>query len=155
MIDQLCTAHEADGAPLVPLRLEMAMKRRARHLAALAAVLSAGCSGAPRQELAPDAEALVGVWRVDLRPTPDAEPYYQEFIVEGVEGDTIRGTFYGTPIEHGRINTDWGQVRFAFTTADGSGPYNTSGVLSGTRVQGTTHSLGRRFLAVWSAERTP
>lgn len=48
-----------------------------------------------------------------------------------------------------RLNTDWGEVHFAFTTADNSGAYNTSGVL-----HGTTHSLGRGFLAVWTAERT-
>ena len=38
-------------------------------------------------------------------------------------------------------------------TDDGSGAYNTSGVLLQGRLQGLTHSLGREFLAVWSAER--
>ncbi len=50
-------------------------------------------------------------------------------------------------------NTYWGQVHFAFTTSDGSGAYNTSGILVGTQLRGTTHSLGREFLAVWTAER--
>lgn len=129
------------------------MNLPARPLVLLVLVAALGCTGATRRTKAPDATALIGTWKVDLRPTPDAEPYFQEFVVEAIEGDTIRGTFYGTPIEHGRINSDWGEVRFAFTTADGSGAYNTSGVLRGTGLRGTTHSLGRSFLAVWTAER--
>ncbi len=99
------------------------------------------------------ASELVGAWMVDLRPTPDAEPYLQEFIVESVEGDSIVGTFYDTPIEEGRINRDWGALRFAFVTADGSGPYNHSGVLTSAGLVGMTHSLGRDFLAYWTAAR--
>lgn len=98
-------------------------------------------------------EALVGTWQVDLRPTPDAEPYYQEFEVFDVEGSELTGRFYGSEIVQGSINDDWGQVRFAFTTQDGSGIYHTAGVLDGDRLSGTTHSLGRNFLSVWTAER--
>ncbi len=101
----------------------------------------------------PAPSSLIGTWKVDLRPTPDAEPYYQEFVVTAVEGGTFTGTFYNTPIENGRINEDWGAIHFAFTTSDGSGPYNTAGVLMGTEMSGTTHSPGRDFLAVWTAER--
>ncbi len=129
------------------------MNRRARLAAALCFAVLLGCAKDSGADIPSTAAGLIGTWKVDLRPTPDAEPYYQEFVVESVEGDTIRGTFYGTAIEHGRLNADWGQVRFAFSTADGSGPYNTSGVFNGTRIEGTTHSLGRDFLAVWSAER--
>ncbi len=101
----------------------------------------------------PDPEALVGTWRVDLRPTPDAEAYYREFVVRRVDGETFEGSFYGTELQHGRVNTDWGSLHFAFATSDGSGVYNTSGVLDGDKLRGTTHSLGREFLAVWTAER--
>jgi hypothetical protein len=100
-----------------------------------------------------DASGLLGTWQVDLRPTPDAEPYFQEFIVESVDGDSITGTFYGTPIEEGRLNHTWGALRFAFVTADGSGPYHHSGQLSNGRLTGMTHSLGRDFLAYWTAVR--
>ena len=99
------------------------------------------------------ASDLMGVWKVDLRPTPDAEPYVQEFTVESVDGDSITGTFYGTPIQEGRFNVDWGALRFAFVTADGSGPYHHSGLLSNGRLIGMTHSLGRDFLAYWTAVR--
>ena len=100
----------------------------------------------------PDAEALVRAWRVDLRPTPDADAYFQPFRVDSVADGVITGSFYGTPIENGRIDMNWGVVHFAFTTQDGSGVYHTSGVLRDGRLQGTTHSLGRGFLNVWTAE---
>ena len=114
-----------------------------------ACLLSLAAAAGP----APDPNALVGTWRVDLRPTPDAEPYYQEFVVSSVDGDTFAGSFYGTAIEHGRVNTDWGAVHFAFVTADGSGAYNSTGVLADGILRGSTHSLGRGFLAVWTADR--
>jgi hypothetical protein len=105
------------------------------------------------QEAAPNVQELIGVWKVDLRPTPDAEPYYQEFVVSKIDSNTFEGTFYGTELRHGRINTDWDGVHFAFVTNDGSGDYNTSGVLAGDSLRGTTHSLGRAFLSVWTAKR--
>ncbi len=100
----------------------------------------------------PDPEALVGTWVVDLRPTPDAAPYLQEFVVTSVANGQLEGTFYGSSIEEGRINTDWGLVRFAFVTTDGAGVYHTSGRLDGGRLEGLTHSLGRDFLSYWTAE---
>lgn len=119
-----------------------------------AAALLAACQ--PRAEAGtPDAEALLGTWQVDLRPTPDAPAYLQEFVVTSVAGDTLVGTFYGTAITHGRINSAWNAVHFAFVTSDGSGAYNTTGVLAGDQLRGTTHSLGRNFLAVWTATHTP
>ena len=102
----------------------------------------------------PDPNELIGTWQVDLRPTPDAAPYYQSFTVTAIDGNTFTGTFYQSAIVEGRINTDWGAVYFAFTTDDGSGVYHTAGRLVEGRMEGTTHSLGRDFLAVWTAERT-
>jgi hypothetical protein len=98
-------------------------------------------------------QTLVGTWQVDLRPTPDAEPYVQEFVITAVAGNTFTGTFYGTPVEQARINSIWGKLRIAFVTRDGSGPYNHSAVLEGTRLEGLTNSTGRDFLAYWSAEK--
>ena len=116
-------------------------------------VLATGTAAATWWNSGPGPEELVGSWEVDLRPTPDAEPYLQEFVVRSVEGNGFEGSFYGTPITEGRLNVDWGAVRFAFVTADGSGPYNHSGVLREGRLEGTTHSLGRDFLSYWTAER--
>ena len=100
-----------------------------------------------------DASQLIGTWKVDLRPTPDAEPYFNEFVVTEVNGKTFVGTFYGTPVTQARINTDWSAVRIAFVTEDNSGPYNHSAVLSGNKLEGLSNSTGRDFLSYWSAEK--
>ena len=98
-------------------------------------------------------DLLPGTWQVDLRPTPDAEPYYKSFIVTSVEGRSFSGSFYDAPISQGRINTDWGKLRIAFETNDGSGPYHHSATLEGDRLVGLSNSIGRDFLAYWSAVR--
>jgi hypothetical protein len=97
------------------------------------------------------ADRLPGTWIVDLRPTPDAEPYYKEFVITAVDGNSFSGTFYDTPISEGRVNTDWGKLRIAFMTEDGSGPYYHAAVLEGDTLEGTSNSTGRDFLAYWSA----
>ena len=100
-----------------------------------------------------DPDALIGSWEVDLRPSPDAAPYYQILKITAVDGNQIKGTFYDSPIKFGRINTAFGKVVFAFVTEDGSGVYNTSAVLVGDHLEGTTHAVGRGFISPWKAER--
>ncbi len=123
--------------------------------------LSLGCAlliglmgaGLARQSAKPDPARLVGSWKVDLRPRPDAPPSYAKFEVTKIEGDTLVGTFYGSEIKNGRLNRDWGSLYFAFTTTDNSGgSYNTTGKLVEGRLEGTTHAVDRKFLAVWKAE---
>ncbi|MDJ0908400.1 MAG: hypothetical protein QNI99_04375 [Woeseiaceae bacterium] len=109
------------------------------------------CAAVDSSTGVPDAEALLGTWTVDLRPTPDSEPYYQEFVVSAVDGNSFTATFYGTPVSQARINTDWGKLRIAFVTADGSGDYNHSAVLEGDTLEGLSNSTGRDFLSYWSA----
>lgn len=94
---------------------------------------------------------MLGTWQVDLRPTPDSDPYYKEFIVTGVRGGSFSGTFYDTPISEGRINNDWGKLRIAFVTADGSGSYYHSATLEREVLEGLSNSTGRGFLAYWTA----
>ena len=127
------------------------MNRRNLLTLLLLCVWLVSCA-APGPTVAPvSAYALVGTWTVDLRPTPDAEPYYQDFVVESVEGSAFTGTFYGTSVSEARVNTDWGKLRIAFVTADGSGAYHHSAVLVGDRLEGMSNSTGRDFLAYWSA----
>ena len=111
--------------------------------------LQACSSNGPKTVIAED--YLLGSWQVDLRPTPDAEPYYQEFVVTAVQDGSFSGTFYGAPISEGRINNDWGKLRIAFMTADGSGPYYHSATLENMTLEGLSNSTGREFLAYWSA----
>ncbi len=131
--------------------------------AAFGLLLAAGCSGTGAKTddtvtgtaspAAPPAESLVGEWQIDLRPLPTSEPYFQPFVVESVDGKRFEGTFYGSAISEGRLNTDWGAVYFSFLTLDGSGAYLHSGVLRDGRLEGTTNSTGRDFLSVWSGQR--
>jgi hypothetical protein len=117
-----------------------------------ALVLLTGCTAPPVKTI-PEPAELIGVWKVDLRPDPAAAGYYQEFVVTSVQGKSFSGTFYGAPVSQARINTDWGAVRIAFVTADGSGDYNHSAVLTGDKLEGLTNSTGRDFLSYWSATK--
>ena len=65
-----------------------------------ALVLLTGCTTPPVTS-SPEPGQLVGVWKVDLRPDPAAEGYYQEFVVTAVQGKSFSGTFYGAPISQG------------------------------------------------------
>ena len=103
---------------------------------------------------APDPSILIGEWQVDLRPKPGAEPYFQKLVVSAVNDSTFTGTFYyDSEIQEARYNTDWGVLTIAFVTADGSGPYNTTARLEGDELKGTTHSIGRDFVALWTARK--
>ena len=95
-------------------------------------------------------DPLIGEWTIDLRPTPDAEGYYQPFQVTKIEGNTFSGTFYGSPIENGLINRNWDKLYFAFTTSDASSDYYHSGYLENGSLQGITYCPNRSFTAPWT-----
>lgn len=101
----------------------------------------------------PDASELIGTWLIDLRPSPNAAPYVQEMTITSVENGRLQGTFYGSTMQHGRLNTAWGRVIFAFVTEDGSGVYNTTGELRDGKLVGTTHAIGRDFISPWTGEK--
>lgn len=100
-----------------------------------------------------DSVDLMGTWEVDLRPTPDAEPSLQTFVVESVENDSLSGTFYNAQIQAGKIDTQWGSVQFTFVTGDGTGAYYSTGKFVNGRLEGTTYSPSRKLFSVWSATR--
>ncbi len=111
------------------------------------------CASATSTTNVVDPDGLLGTWIVDLRPTPGSDPYYKEFVVTSVQGRSFTGTFYDTPVSQARINTDWGKLRIAFVTTDGSGPYHHSAVLEDDTLEGLSNSTGRDFLSYWSAVR--
>ena len=117
----------------------------------LAVLFLAGCAITQPNGGSVDAQALVGTWKVDLRPKPGDPEYFRQFVVTSVTGKTFAGTFYGTPVEQARINTDWGAVRIAFVTSDQSGPYHHSASLVKDQLEGLTNSTGRNFLSYWTA----
>lgn len=100
-------------------------------------------------------EELIGQWQIDLRPTPDSEAYYQDFVVDALEGNVLKGSFYGSPIEAGLINKSWPNFYFAFTTNDATHAYYHSGYLKEGKLYGTSYCPGRAFIARWTGERKP
>lgn len=96
---------------------------------------------------------ILGTYIIDLRPTPDSEPYLKEFKFTKVEGKKFDGEFYSYPFSGGFLNTDWDKVYFAFTTADQSGTYYHSGYVEGNKVFGITLNEGRGFVLPWKGER--
>ena len=121
-----------------------------RLLLGVLALSASACTTLPAAPR-PDTRALLGTWTVDLCPQPDAPAYLKTFVVTAVTGNTFEGSFYDTPITHGRINVDWGTVRVAFVTSDRSGAYMHSAVLSGGRLEGLINATGRGFLSYWIA----
>ncbi|MBC7571417.1 MAG: hypothetical protein H7319_17055 [Spirosoma sp.] len=98
-------------------------------------------------------QALIGTWEIDLRPSPDAAPYLKKFVVTGYTDDSLNGVFYDTVFSDGKINTAWGKIYFAFTTADRSGTYYHNGYLYENKLYGMSYSTGRGFVIPWFSVR--
>ena len=94
-------------------------------------------------------EDLVGTWLVDL-----GNGATTELTVATAGADHLTGSFYGTRFEATRVRALPDRVHLAFVTSDGSGPYNSQAeLLEDGTLRGTTHSVGRDFLSVWTARR--
>ena len=100
-----------------------------------------------------DNVALMGEWVIDLRPTPQAEGYFQPFIVEAIKGNTIKGTFYGSKLENSILNDNWDKLYFAFTTNDSTNEYYHSGYLLDGKLFGITYCPNRGFTAPWTGTK--
>ncbi|MEY8848772.1 hypothetical protein AB9K26_08150 [Psychroserpens sp. XS_ASV72] len=94
-------------------------------------------------------DLLIGNWKIDLRPTPESEAYYQFFVVKEINENTFTGTFYGSEIKNGIINQNWSKLYFAFSTADQSNDYYHSGYLENGKVYGITYCPNRGFTNPW------
>jgi hypothetical protein len=97
----------------------------------------------------PDANDALGTWVIDLRPTPESEPYIKEFKFTKIDGKNFDGEFYGYPFSGGFLNTDWDKIYFAFTTADQSGTYYHSGYIGGNKVFGMSLNENRKLMLPW------
>jgi hypothetical protein len=99
-----------------------------------------------------------GTWIIDLRPTPDSEPYLKEFLIKDITTDSLNkvyfsGTFYETDFTGGRLNDSWEIVYFAFSTSDGNNSYFHSGYFKDGIVYGTSYSPERNLLIPWKGEK--
>ena len=99
-------------------------------------------------------EDLLGEWQVDLRPTPDAAPYYQTLTIQSIDGGKITGQFYDSEIQHGQLNTQWNTVQATLITSDGSADYHTTLKLANGQLEGTTHAPARDLFSIWTAARS-
>jgi len=131
----------------------------------LVATLAAntGCSRTSQATAAPSTPSgpptpadLLGSWVIDLRQSPEDAPASTTMVIEHADGGTLRGSFYQSSLEQGRVKALGDEVYFSFVTEDGSGPYFTAGRLGpdGT-LRGMTNSTGRDFLNVWTGRRAP
>ena len=94
-----------------------------------------------------------GIWIIDLRPDPSADPYLKEFEITEIEGNTFSGVFYDTPFEQGILNGNWDKVYFAFSTSDQNSTYFHSGYFDGSEVHGMSFSPERSFIMPWRGQR--
>lgn len=105
------------------------------------------------QSTKPQTDSLLGTWVIDLRPTPESEPYLKEFKFTRINGKEFDGEFYGYPFKSGFLNTDWGKVWFAFTTSDQSGTYFHSGYIEGDKIQGLSFNENRKLTLPWKGSK--
>lgn len=95
-------------------------------------------------------DPLIGNWKIDLRPTPDSEAYFQPFIVKVVNKTSFTGTFYGSEIKNALLNKNWSKTYFAFSTSDQNNEYYHSGYIENDKLYGITYCPNREFTAPWT-----
>lgn len=97
---------------------------------------------------------LEGEWQVDLRPAPDAQPYWQTLVIKKPGDKTFSGSFYGSKFKKGLLNTEWSDVHLAFETRDRNNTYYHVARFDGEVLHGQTYCPERQFIAPWTATRT-
>ena len=100
-----------------------------------------------------DSDYLLGQWQIDLTPTDSSDYNFATMTINDINDLQFFGEFYrtGVTIQNGRLNTSNGKVYGALISADGTGQYASSFYLNNGKLYGTTHSLDRKFLSVWTA----
>lgn len=106
------------------------------------------------QEAAPASGLLEGAWQVDLRPAPDAQPYWQTLVIKKPGDNTFSGSFYGSKFKKGLLNTQWADLHLAFETRDRNNTYYHVACFDGKVLRGQTYCPQRKFIAPWTATRT-
>ena len=99
---------------------------------------------------------LVGSWKIDMSPQDSTDENFAEMTILKVQDGRFKGEFYrkGVKIKDAQINTQLGVIYCALTSGDNSGTYNTAFYYKDGILHGSTHSLSRDFLAVWTATKT-
>ncbi|WP_375586075.1 hypothetical protein [Cyclobacterium xiamenense] len=97
---------------------------------------------------------ILGTWEVDLRPSPDSEPFIQYLVITEISGTSLKGTFYESSLEDGLVNEKFDSVFLAFTTNDQSSTYyHFIKLIDGNRIEGLTYSRNRNLIQPWKGRR--
>lgn len=110
---------------------------------------------ATAQSTTSDLAVLVGQWKLDMSPQDKTDSNFAMMNITEIEGNTFKGEFYreGVNISNAQINTQLGIIYGALVSKDNSGTYNTTFYYKDGLLHGTTHSIDRNFLAVWTATK--
>lgn len=120
-------------------------------LIGLSILLVVQLATAQNQEQKDPFKELEGTWKLDLSPANLEDDNFTELVIKEISPLGLKGSFYYSELREGRVNINFDGVYFAFVTDDGSGDYNTTAIFKEGKLMGTTHSLGRDFLSVWTA----
>ena len=100
-----------------------------------------------------DLKEISGTWVIDLRPSPESDPYFKDFVIKYRDDKNFSGVFYDTEFENGKLNSNWDKIYFAFSTSDGNSFYYHSGYIDGESINGITYSPERNFTMPWRGNR--
>ena len=103
----------------------------------------------------PDPSVLVGTWQLDMTPENPDDSNFAMMEIRQITDKGFEGVFYrdGVRIREGRLNTQRGIIYGALVSGDNSGEYNSSFYYEDGVLYGSTHAIGRGFLAVWTATK--
>ena len=107
------------------------------------------------QEKDIDLNVLVGKWKLDMSPQDKTDSNFAMMNITKIEGNSFEGEFYrqGVKITNAQINTQLGVIYGALVSGDNSGIYNTTFYYKDGMLQGSTHSIDKKFLSVWTATK--
>lgn len=101
-----------------------------------------------------DLPNILGTWEVDLRPSPDSEPFIQYLVITEISGTSLKGTFYESSLEDVLVNEKFDTVFLAFTTNDQSSIYyHFIKLIDGNTIEGLTYSRNRNLIQPWKGRR--
>lgn len=98
-------------------------------------------------------DLLDGEWKVDLRASPEADPYLQTLHIKVRNNGSLSGSLYGSKFKKGVINQAWPFLYLAFRTKDRNNTYFHTARLEGDTLVGQTYCPDRQFIAPWTATR--
>lgn len=96
---------------------------------------------------------LIGIWEIDFSPENSSDNWGTIMTIRKATDNEIEAVFYNSNSREGRTAVRDSVIHFAFVTSDGNDDYNTYGRFENGVLYGSTHSLGRDFLAPWTAKK--